>query len=312
MVPEAEDPCPWTFDDFCLWVYCVVDELWAQIAPRCRRPGPAPACSDPELVTMALVGEARGWDQETGLLSHWAAHRDLFPRQPSRTRFNRRRRQLQGAINELRRLLLGVLDLAQDRQCVLDSLPIPVIRFHLVPAGNRAEWQAHEARFGKVPSKKITIFGFKLYLLVTLSGVILDFVLAPANVAELQAGAELLEEHTDLDALGDKAFISQAVAKRLWAENRVRLLTLPRRNEQRQAPKELRRLLNGARQVAETVNSQLAEQFRIEVNHAQGFWGVAARLLTKLTAHVLCVHLNRLLGNPDVLQIKQLAFPQPI
>ena len=79
MVPETEDTCPWTFDDLCLWVYCVVDELWAQIAPRCRRPGPAPVCSDAELVTMALVGEAKGWDQETELVSEWAAHRALFP-----------------------------------------------------------------------------------------------------------------------------------------------------------------------------------------------------------------------------------------
>jgi hypothetical protein len=303
MVSEPEVAGPWTFDDLCLWVYCVVDELWTQIAPRCRRPGPAPVCSDAEVVTMALVGEAKGWDQETELLSEWAAHRDLVPRQPSRTRFNRRRRQLQGAINEVRRLLLGLLDLAQDRQCV------PVIRFHLVPSANRSEWQIHEARFGKVPAKKITIFGYKLYVLVTLSGLILDFVLAPANVVELQVGAELLEEHTDLDAVGDKAFISTPLATRLWEENRVRLITLPRRNARQPASVAVRRLVNGARQIIETVTSQLAEQFRIEVNHAQSFGGLTARLLTKLTAHTLCLYLNRLLGKPEFLHIKELAFP---
>ncbi len=309
MVSETAGACAWTFEDLCLWTYCLVDELWTQIAPRCRRPGPPPVCSDPELVTMALVGEAKGWDQETDLLSEWGAHRDLFPRQPSRTRFNRRRRALQGAINELRRLLLTLLDLAQDRQCVLDALPIPVIRFHLVAGANHADWQAYAARFGKVPAKKVTIFGYKLYLLVTLNGVILDFVLAPANVLELHAGVELLEEHTDLDAVGDKAFISKPLATRLWEENRVRLITLPRRNQRRQVPKPLRRLVNAARQIIETVTSQLAEQFAIEVNHAQSFWGLTARLLTKLTAHTLCVYLNRLLGKPDVLQIKALAFP---
>jgi hypothetical protein len=41
----------------------------------------------------------------------------------------------------------------------VDSLPVPVIRFHLVPGGARAEWQAHEARFGKIPSKWATIGG---------------------------------------------------------------------------------------------------------------------------------------------------------
>jgi hypothetical protein len=28
-----------------------------------------------------------------------------------------------------------------------------------------------------------------------------------------------------------------------------------------------------------------------------------------LTAHTLCIYLNRLLGNADFLQIKQVAFP---
>jgi hypothetical protein len=48
MLAEPEVACPWTFDDFCRWVYCVVDELWQPIAPaaggRGRRP-PAPTPS---------------------------------------------------------------------------------------------------------------------------------------------------------------------------------------------------------------------------------------------------------------------------
>jgi IS5 family transposase len=312
MVAETDGACPWTFEDFCLWVYCLVDDLWPRIAPLCKRPGPAPRCADPELVTMALVGEAKGWHEETVLLSEWAAHRALFPHQPERSRFNRRRRQLAGPINQLRRLVLRALDLAGDGQCVLDSLPVPVIAFHLVPDGARADWQAHEARFGYVASKKQWLFGYKLYLLVTLSGVILDFVLAPANVLELQAGTELLEEHADLTVLGDKAFVSRPAAARLRAANGLRLHVLPRRNQRVQVPKPVRALLNAARQVAETVNSQLAEQFGIETNHAQSFGGLVARLYTKLTAHTLSVYLNRLLGKADVLHIKELAFPKPI
>ena len=46
MVPETEVAETWTFDDLSLWVYCIVDELWTRIAPRCRRPGPAPLWSD--------------------------------------------------------------------------------------------------------------------------------------------------------------------------------------------------------------------------------------------------------------------------
>jgi Transposase DDE domain len=311
MVAETEGARPWTFEDFCLWTYCLVDDLWPRVAPLCARPGPAPRCSDPELVTMALVGEAKGWHEETVLLSEWARHRDLIPHQPSRTRFNRRRRQLAGPLNQLRRLVLQALDLAADGQCVLDSVPVPVIGFHLVPDNARGYWQAHEARFGDVASKKQWVFGYKLYLLVTLSGVVLDFVLAPANVVEVQAGTELLEEHAGRTVLGDKAFVSRPLAARLRAENALRLLVLPRRNQRVRVPRAARRLLNRARQVAETVNGQLAEQFGVETNHAQSFGGLVARLYAKLAAHTLSVYVNRLLGKADILRIKDLAFPRP-
>lgn len=76
-----------------------------------KRPGPAPECSNSELITMILVGECRGWDVETELLSYWQEHRDLFPQQPSQSRFNRRRRALTQGINLLRCAILQLLDI---------------------------------------------------------------------------------------------------------------------------------------------------------------------------------------------------------
>ena len=146
---------------------------------------------------------------------------------------------------------------------------------------------------------------------MTANGLIRDFALAPANVPELVAGTELIEGHADLDVLGDKAFLSSAVQARLADENGLSLRTLPRRNQRAQLPAGAARALNALRQVVETVNSQLAEQFGVEVNQAQSFWGLCARLATKLTAHTLCLHLNRLLATPEVLHIKALAFPRP-
>lgn len=296
------------FEDFCTWMYVMVDDLWKQITPLFHRPGPAPLCSDSELLAMALIGECRGWDLETELLSHFRDYRHLFPVQPTQSRFNRRRRQLMRAFQLLRQLVLRMLDLAQDRQCAIDSLPVPVVQFHLVP-GSTGDWDVHGAAFGKVTSKKQTIYGYKLHLLVTFSGVILDFHLAPANATDLQVGVELLREHTDLSVLGDKAYISAAEAAELAQQNRVRLTTLPRRNQKQQLPSAVARAINAARQIIETVNGQLAEQFHLETNHAHTFWGLCTRLFTKLTAHTLCIYLNRLLGNPHWLRIKALAFP---
>lgn len=297
------------FDDFCLYMYVIVDDIWKKIAPKFKRPGPKPQCSDSELLTMALVGECRGWDLETELLSHWQEHRDLFPVIPSQSRFNRRRRHLHRAFNQIRKAVLQRLDLSWDPHCAIDSLPVPVVQFHLVPSSS-GDWSAYGAAFGKVPSKNdMTIFGYKLHLLITLSGVILDFELAPANATDLEAGLDILSDHTDRLVLGDKAYISQWVAEQLRTCNRIQLLTLPRTNQKRQVSAHFRRLFNSVRQIIETVNGQLTEQFNIEKNHAHTFLGLVTRLYTKLTAHTLCVYINRLLGRPNHLQIESLAFP---
>lgn len=296
------------FDDFCTWMYVIVDDIWQQIEPLFRRPGPKPKSSDSELITMTLVGECRGWDIETEMLSFWHDHCDLFPVIPSQSRYNRRRRNLMMAFNLIRRMVLQFMDLAQDTYCVIDSAPIPVIQFYLVP-GASGDWKAYQATYGKVPSKNKTIFGYKLHLLITLGGVILDFELAPANAADLDVGFEMLAEHTDLDVLGDKAYISTDKAAQLWQKNRIRLKCKPRRNQKQQISPTLKSMYNALRQIIETVNGQLSEQFNIQKNHAHSFWGLCTRLYAKLTAHTLCIYLNRLLGNPDFLQIKALAFP---
>ena len=296
------------FDDFCLWMYFVVDEIWLKITPFFKRPGPKPECSDSELLAKALIGECRGWDVETEMLSYWQEHRDLFPKVPTQSRFNRRRRALMQGFNMIRQVILQSLDVAQDRQCVIDSLPVPVMKFYLVPSSS-GDWEASGSKFGKVPSKNETIFGYKLHLLIAMNGVILDFELAPANETDLKVGFELLSEHTDLQVLGDKAYISKPAADALLTDNRLQLLALPRRNQKKQLPVQLRRLLNGIRQIIETVNGQLSEQFHIERNHAHTFLGLCARLYTKLTAHTLCIYINRLIGQPKFLQIKKLAYP---
>ena len=84
------------FDDFCTWMFVLIDDIWQVISPLYRRPGPPSACSDSELLTMAIVGECREWDKETNLIGEWQNYRHLFPVIPERTRFNRRRRNLMG------------------------------------------------------------------------------------------------------------------------------------------------------------------------------------------------------------------------
>ena len=81
------------FADFCLYTYVIVDNTLKRLTKtgRAHATGPAPKCSDSELCTLLLIGESKGWDVETELLSNMQAYRDLFPHLPTQSRFNRRR-----------------------------------------------------------------------------------------------------------------------------------------------------------------------------------------------------------------------------
>lgn len=172
-------------------------------------------------------------DKETNLIAERRTYRHLFPVQPERSRFNQRRRNLMAAIDHIRRVTLAVLDVAQDKQCVIDSLPIEVVQFHLVP-GSRGDWQAYGASFGRCATKKQTIFGYRLHLLISVSGTVLDFVLTSANCDERDAARDLLEDKRDLVVIGDKGFISAALADELKEACNIRLHTLTRANQKQQ------------------------------------------------------------------------------
>ena len=200
--------------------------------------------------------------------------------------------------------------LALNRQCVVDSLPVPVMGVHLVPGANNANyWRSWGADMGRVMSKKQHVFGYKLHLLVTLGGVIRDYVLAPASAHDVTLAPELLGGHDDLVVLGDKGYISAPIAKALREKHALHLLTPPRKNALVPTPHGRVSLWNGLRQVIETVNEQLTAQFGIGRHGAHTFAGLGARLEAKLTAHTLCLALNWQSGKAAWLQIKALAFP---
>jgi len=295
------------FEDFVTWMFVTIDDLWQQIAPLYARPGPDPtSCSDSELITVIIASECRGWDRATHLHAEWQAYRHLVPKFPERSRLNRRRRNLMYAINHIRQIALAGLDVAQDAYGAIEGLPLPVMKFHLAPQRTR-DWDAHGATFGYCASKKQTYFGYRLNLVVTLGGIILDFELTSANADERDAAEDLLPFHPGRTYLGDKGYVSADLAAQLQAQG-VRRMALRRANQHAQLPAPLSRLIAQFRQIIETVHGQLAEQFGLEQNYAHSFWGLCARRYTKLAAHTLCVYLNRQLGNPEGLQIKHLAF----
>jgi hypothetical protein len=178
---------------------------------------------------------------------------------------------------------------------VLDSLPVPVVGFH--HAQGRHRWYGW-ARYGYNATKKQTIYGFKLHLLTTADGMITDFALAPAHLTDGTFTDQLLRGTTGLLVLGDKASINAELQAELQQAHGVSLLTAHRSNQREQLPEALGRLVTHFRQMIETINSQLAGQFSIEINKAKCVSGLVARVQAKVAAHTLGMYLNVMTGQP--------------
>jgi hypothetical protein len=290
-----------TFEDLCTYAYVTVDELFqASVLPHDHRPGPRSTFSDSEVITLTLVAEIVGLDDEAVFLDYVARnHRALFPLLPDRSRYNRRRRALGQATNTIRRqllsFLLALLPLDERPLCVLDSLPVPVVGFH--HARGRHRWYGW-ATYGYNATKQQTIYGFKLHLLTTADGMIADFALAPAHLTDGSFTDQLLRDKTEVLVLGDKAYINALLQGELSELHGVRVLTPQRNNQHQQLPDALSRLVRHFRQMIETINSQLAGQFNIETNKAKCMSGLIARLQAKLAAHTLGLYLNVVTGQP--------------
>jgi len=289
------------FADLCTYVYVLTDEAYQEVAaPYDTRPGPRAAFTDSELITLTLAAELLGREAETRFLADVRRnHAALFPLLPERSRYNRRRRQLIEVTNRIRSAIMArlwrVLEAEGRDLAVIDSVPVPLVGYHHA-AGDHRWWG--EADFGRVPSKQQHLYGCKLHLLIAHSGLILDFALAPANHADGTLTAQLLTDKAGLTVLGDKGYINGPLQEQLATRHDLTLLTPRRKNQLAQLPAALTAAINHFRQIIETVNGQLVEQFRLQRNRAKSVSGLCARVQAKLAAHTLGMYLNYLHGRP--------------
>src|SRR5260221_4142193 len=151
-------------EDLFVYVYVLVDDAISSgaiaIPPR---PGPAPACSDAELLAIALVRHLLGRRSEAGFLAEVArdwAH--LFPRLPHQSEANRRIRWLCGASEQLPALLAGPLP--QDDCQQIDTSALPVKHASRVRGPDQWTGPGNDlaARFGRDAAHAEWFYGFRL------------------------------------------------------------------------------------------------------------------------------------------------------
>jgi hypothetical protein len=113
-------------EDLFVHVYVLVDDAIADGAIDIpARPGPTPACSDAELLTLALVRHLLGRRSEAGFLAEvardWA---QLFPHLPHQSEANRRIRWLWAAFGQLRGWRVTGLPVDDCAQIDTSALPV--------------------------------------------------------------------------------------------------------------------------------------------------------------------------------------------
>src|SRR5438552_3667322 len=291
-------------------IFTIVDDTMkgsAVIQHALKRPGPAPRLSDSEVVTIALYQELIGEPREDHFFRlHQAGLRTFFPGLNERSRYNRRKRDLCSVILAVRVSLQVVLDALQvEETAAIDSAPVPCVGYK---RGKQASDFVGTADYGVCSSKAMKYFGCKLHTVVSLTGLIMGFLLTPASRYDNQPVVELLDSfsHHLKRLLGDGAYNDAALESYLEQCRSLQLLAPAKANQAPKRPQSAQKQLNRLRLICETVNAQLQEQLHLSKHYAKSTWGLLTRIAAKVTAHSVGMMVNTLLGRP-VLKLADLA-----
>ena len=267
-----------------------------------RRPGRNPDCPDSDILAIGWLLEYIGEDSENaGYRRLKSALKTVFPSLPERSRFNRRRRNLSGASEVLRRTLTDFLP--PTEVFIADSFPIPICDFKRAKTSRSdlkwADASGTLATYGHSATKSLgTFLGFRGHLITTGTGVPVDFAIASADIDDREVVPLLCERGRYPILLGDKGYISESLREELLETENTCLLPTLRSNQQSQYPEPFRELQVRVRRRIETTIGQLTEQFHVARVRARTHEGVRSRMSHKFGACLLGAFLNHCLGRP--------------
>jgi DDE family transposase len=274
--------------DLFVHVYVLVDDALAGGAVRVpRRPGQLPACSDAEVLTIALVRHLLGRPSERAFLAEvrrdWGPY---FPVLPAQSEFNRRVRWLWGAFEVLRQHHLA--SVPEDPWQQVDTTALPVK--HPSRVRGPDAWAGPGdlvAGFGFDAAHREWFYGFRLAVRTDLGPrLVRAWGLVPAAVDERAVADALLAGRAPAGLLLDRGFLGRAWTAPHRARG-TRIVYTPSREERRRLPLAVRRPVAALRNRVEATIGELTEHLGLARHRAKTLWGLLTRAAATILAHTL-------------------------
>src|SRR4029079_8035229 len=139
----------------------------------------------------------------------------------SQSAYNRRARNLWGVLNALRVQLTREISAQLPPEGVTDGTPIHVRHWRRYGPHHLA---LPEADVGYCAAKREFYYGYKLLVLVSISGIIIEWGLLPASADERVGFEEMMCEDEGWLVCGDTGFLDQERQRRLEEEQSIVLI----------------------------------------------------------------------------------------
>jgi hypothetical protein len=286
-------------DTFIITVYCLVVQHYSVVVSsfKLRRGGFKPSLTDEEVITMEICGEFFKLHKDKDLFAYFHAHYlHFFPNLTGRTNFVRQAANLWQVKAAIQKRLSEVSRQANALVQPIDTLPLPVCTY---TRANRDKCFKFRADYGHCAAKKLSYYGFKLGLRVTLSGMITHYPLLAARPHDVNHTEALVEGFSGL-APADKGFIDPYRPDMLKQRYGIIIIAPTRANMSERHRPELLRACQKWRKVVETVGSHLTELFDIARTRAHDLWHYQSRIIRKILAHTVGVFLNIQMKRPTL------------
>ena len=252
--------------------------LYKNLCPdylKCRKNSHLAVNSDAHILALMFYQAALGMNSQRKFHSFLKEHLGMT-NLISRSRFNRRSRQLLPVISFMRRKLVEIGGIGADI-AIIDSFPMPVSKPH-----RRCFTKIFNglADVGKNATKGFSFYGFKAHCLVSATGIILDYSIAQASIHDVNVAIELISQSPCKNVLGDLGYIGQEYVEK--AKELGYNFWTPYRKNMKGAKDHNNYQLSCYRSSIERCFSNLNSNYDIENNRARSLSGFQTRFETAI------------------------------